>query len=390
VRGARVGLALPVESLQARLRVTRRVTLIGAGVNLVLAALKILLGVVGRSEALIVDGVHSISDLLSDALVYIAAHHAAQQADAEHPYGHGRFETVATLGLGILLLLVAVGIGWDALARMFAPARLMAPTDWALWGALVSIFTKEGLYQYTARAARRLGSKMLRANAWHHRSDAVSSVVVLAGIAGTMAGLSYLDAVAAILVGVMIAQIGWQLGWGAVQELVDAGLEKDRLDAIRSTILDVGGVRNLHMLRTRRLGGHACADVHVQVEPRISVSAGHQIAVLVEQRLKKEIDEIEDVTVHIDPEDDESSPANALLPGPAEALQLIDSAWSGILEASSHIRVTLHYLGGQIHADVYLPLERFASPARTGELHSALTRALRPHPQFGNVHLYYG
>ncbi len=386
----RAGQSLPEGLLQQRLRVTRRVTLVGAEVNLVLSAAKIYLGVVGRSEALIVDGVHSISDLLSDALVYVAAQHAAQQADAEHPYGHGRFETVATLGLAILLVLVALGIGWDALARMFSPTRLMAPTDWALWGALASIFCKEALYHYTASAARRLGSKMLRANAWHHRSDAISSVVVLAGIAGTMAGLPYLDAVAALLVGVMIAQIGWQLGWGAIQELVDAGLEKDRLSAIRTTILAVGGVRSLHTLRTRRLGGHACADVHVQVEPWLSVSEGHQIAVLVEQRLKHEIDEIEDVTVHIDPEDDESSPGNALLPARAEAVQVIDSAWSGIVEAASRIRVTFHYLGGQIHADVYFPLERFTDLARVRELQAALTEALRDSPEFGRVHLYYG
>ncbi len=383
-------MAVPPGGLAERLRVTRRVTLVGAVVNLVLSAIKIFLGVVGRSEALIADGVHSISDLLSDALVYIAAHQAGQQADAEHPYGHGRFETVATLALAIILLLVAVGIAWDALARMFSPARLMAPTDWALWGALLSIFCKEALYHYTANAARLVRSKMLRANAWHHRSDAVSSVVVLAGIAGTMAGLPYLDAVAAVLVGLMIAQIGWHLGWGAVQELVDAGLEKDRLAAIRSTILAVGGVRDLHTLRTRRLGGHACADVHVQVEPRLSVSEGHQIAVLVEQSLKREIDEIEDVTVHIDPEDDESAPRNLALPPRAEALRRLDAAWADVLPAARRFRVTFHYLNGRIDADVYLSLDSFGGSASNGALEAALAGALRNRPEFGRVRVFYG
>jgi cation diffusion facilitator family transporter len=138
----------------------------------------------------------------------------------------------------------------------------MRPAPMALYAALASILTKEWLYWYTSAYARRIKSRMLRANAWHHRSDAVSSVVVLVGIAGTLAGLPYLDAVAAILVAVMIAEIAWELGWEAIRELVDTGLAADRLAAIRRTILSVGGARDVHMLRTRRIGGFATADVH--------------------------------------------------------------------------------------------------------------------------------
>jgi cation diffusion facilitator family transporter len=375
---------------ERRYRVTRRVTLIGALVNLVLAAAKIFLGVVGRSGALIADGIHSLSDLLSDALVYIAARHARHEPDEQHPYGHGRFETVATLGLGLLLLIVAGGIVWDAVARLFSPERLMVPTMLALYGALASILAKELLYHYTVWAARRVRSPMLRANAWHHRSDAVSSVVVLAGIAGTQAGLPYLDAVAAILVGVMIAQIGWKLGWGAVEELVDAGLEREKLEAIRRTILGVGGVRDLHMLRTRRLGGHASADVHIQVEPWLSVSEGHQISVLVEEHLKEQIDEIEDVTVHIDPEDDQTASLCKGLPARSEALEAADRAWSGVAGADRRDWVTLHYLNGRIDADVYFPLEAFTDRPRAARLEEEMNQALDGLPPFGRVRVFYG
>ncbi|MGD2083900.1 MAG: cation diffusion facilitator family transporter [Chromatiales bacterium] len=377
-------------SADGRYRVTRRVTLTGAVVNLLLAVGKILLGFIGRSEALIADGIHSLSDLLSDLIVYLAARHARSEPDEQHPYGHGRFETVATLGLGMLLLLVAAGIVWDAGARLFSPERLLVPTALALYGALLSILAKELLYHYTMRAARRVRSRMMRANAWHHRSDAVSSVVVLAGIAGTQAGLPYLDGVAAVLVGVMIAKIGWKLGWGAVQELVDAGLEREKLESIRRTILRVGGVRDLHMLRTRRMGGHASADVHVQVEPWLSVSEGHQISVLVEERLKEQIEEIEDVTVHIDPEDDETASLCKGLPARAEALDATDRAWAGVAGAEHRDWVTLHYLNGRIDADVYFPLKAFADEGEADRLEQEMNQALDGSPHFGRVRTFYG
>jgi cation diffusion facilitator family transporter len=380
-----------VEDLTDRASASRRVTLVGALANVVLSAVKIVLGTVGHSEALIVDGVHSLSDLLSDGLVFLALYHAGQAPDEEHPYGHGRFETVATFALGVLLLLVAAGIAWDAMTRLFDPHRLLIPTELALYGALLSIVVKEALYHYTMVVGRRVRSPLLRANAWHHRSDAVSSIVVLVGVAGTMAGLPYLDAVGAVLVGVMIGKIGWTLGWEAVHELVDAGLEQEKLKTIRETILGVGGVRNLHMLRTRRLGGHASADVHVQVEPRLTVSEGHQIAVLVEERLKREIDEIEDVTVHIDPEDDETADSCRSLMPRAQALQQIDHAWQDVRGAAQRTNVTLHYLAGRIDVDVCFPVELACNPAQRDRREQALGRALkRSQGRFGRLKVFYG
>ena len=210
--------------LQQRSITSQRVTIVGAVVNLLLSALKLVVGWLANSAALVADGIHSLSDLASDALVWVAARHAGEAPDDEHPYGHGRFETAATLGLGILLGIVALGIVWDAVQRA-ATGSHAVPGMLAVYAALISIFAKEALYWYTIVVARRVNSDMLRANAWHHRSDAISSIVVLVGIAGAMAGWPYLDSLAAVIVGIMVAKIGWDLGWEAMQELVDAALD---------------------------------------------------------------------------------------------------------------------------------------------------------------------
>jgi cation diffusion facilitator family transporter len=369
---------------------TRRVTLVGAALNLALAVTKVVIGVIGNSQALIADGIHSFSDLLTDAMVFFAAHHAHQEPDEQHPYGHGRFETATTLGLSLFLFLVAAGLIWDATERLFSPDTLLHPTHIALYAAAFSIAAKEWLFHYTRRAARRIRSEMMRANAWHHRTDAISSIVVLVGLAGTMAGLPYLDAVAAVLVGLMIAKIGWDLGWGSVQELVDTGLDTSRIEAIREIIMSVGGVRDIHMLRTRRMGGTAAADVHVLVEPKLSVSEGHMISLMVEQRLKREIHEIEDVTVHIDPVDDETAPPCIGLPLRSEALAKLKQCWASIPEVNRIQRIVLHYLSGKIDVDVYLPLDREATPEQERELRRLLEESVSPMEEFARVHVFYG
>ncbi len=372
-----------------RSRVIKRVTLVGAVANTLLSALKIVFGIIGNSQALVADGIHSLSDLMSDAMVYYAAHHSQHEPDEEHPYGHGRFETAATLGLALLLVLVAAGLIWDATQRLFAPDTLLHPSAIALYVAGLSVLMKEWLYHYTHREAKRIRSEMLRANAWHHRSDAISSIVVLVGVAGTMAGLPYLDAIAAVVVGVMIAKIGWELGWGSVMELVDTGLEADRIEAMRETILGVSGVVNIHMLRTRRIGGAASADVHVLVEPRISVSEGHMISMMVEHELKNQIEEIEDVTVHIDPEDDEVMPISEALPLRKQAMTLIDEAWRNIPgDAGTPRRLVFHYLSGVIDVDVYYPQANLKNADQAQLLRNALEAALADRPEFGMVRVY--
>lgn len=375
---------------EARYRASRRVTLIGAAANGALGIGKIAAGVVAHSQALVADGVHSLSDLFSDALVLVGAHQGNRAADADHPYGHARFETAVTLALGGTLLAVAGGLAWDAISRLFQPEALFVPGPLALAAAVASVLIKEGLYQYTAVVARRVRSPMLRANAWHHRSDAISSLVVIVGVGGTMAGLYYLDAVAAVIVGLMVGKIGWDLLRGSMRELVDTGLDDERLALIRRTIQEVDGVEDLHLLRTRRMGPDALVDVHVLVAPRISISEGHHIAERVVNHLKQEVDEVNDVLVHIDPEDDQTSAPSVHLPARAELLPRLESAWSGTRAGPARTGVLLHYLDGRIELELRLPRSLLADGTDAESLRTELAAALaEPVPEVGSVRLTF-
>lgn len=350
------------EAAKERYRNVLRVTLIGSAFDLILGVAKIVGGFISTSTALIADGVHSLSDLFTDFIVIYAAKHSHREADAEHPYGHGRIETLATVALGLALLAVAVGISWDAITRLFQPDRLWHPGKLALVLASLSIVIKEALYHYSMTIARKYRSNMLKANAWHSRTDAISSVVVVVGVLGSMAGLNYLDAIAAVGVALMIAKISWDLTWHSVRELIDTGLEPERVQAIRESILHVDGVKALHILRTRRMGSDALVDVHIQVAPKISVSEGHHISETVRERVIKEIDEVADVMVHIDPEDDETAAPNIGLPLRKAILDNLKQAWTGLrgVEAIRDEDVTLHYLNGKIQVELVLPVEILA------------------------------
>jgi cation diffusion facilitator family transporter len=374
---------------EERSRQTKIVAIVGTIVNLILAIVKILVGYIGHSQALVVDGVHSLSDLLSDLLVLFASHHANQEPDAEHPYGHGRFETAATLALGILLALVGIGIGWDSVERLLVHEPTVVPTSLALYATVFSILANEGLYWYTIIVARKLRSKMLEANAWHHRSDAVSSIVVLVGIGGTQLGIENLDTIAAVIVSLMIVKIGWSLGWQALEELVDKSLDEDEVVRVSSLIDGVDGVRSIHMLRTRKSGHLSAADVHVIVEPSLSVSEGHMIAVAIEDKLKKNIDHLSDITVHIDPENDEESPPCEGLPLRSEVLTYLRKEWSGIECFSDATKISLHYLSGKINVDVFFALGCYQSIEHTAKKRSELIDAISSDKRFGKIEIYY-
>ena len=376
------------ERRSERGRETQRVSLVTGVINLLLSVAQILIGLIANSAALIADGIHSASDLVSDVMVWFAARHAAQAPDKDHPYGHGRFETAATLGLGLLLVIVALGIVWKGGERLFDPQRPI-PGQIALVVAAIGIVAKESLYWYTIAVAKRLKSELLRANAWHHRSDAISSVVVLVGVGGAVIGFSYMDAVAAIIVGLMVAKIGWDLGWGAMTELVDTALDEEAVDNAKRVIMGVDGVRSVHMLRTRRHGAEASADVHVQVAPRLSVSEGHMISQAVEDRIIDEVEQITDVTVHIDPEDDESAPTCRGLPLRAEALQALEQAWEQAHIIPAQREVRLHYLSGRIDVEVILPLASLTSREDSQRLRDRLAEAAERLPWFGRLRLLY-
>jgi cation diffusion facilitator family transporter len=361
---------------QQRYREVRKVTLIGSAIDFILGAAKIIVGWLANSQALIADGIHSFSDLLTDFLVLYAAKHSHKAADEEHPYGHGRIETLATIGLGVSLIAIACGIAYDSVRRINRPEMLLEPGGLALMIAVLSIISKEWIYRYTLAASRRLRSNMLLANAWHSRSDAISSIVVVLGIAGAMHGYPYLDAVAAVVVAVMIAKIGVNMVRSSSQELIDRALDKDELSAIRAQILKVKGVRSLHMLRSRKSAGDAFIDVHIQVDPMLSVSEGHQIGEAVRRRLLDSIDIVSDVTVHIDPENDESGSSSDNLPYREKVIEELKRCWPQ-LPVSLLDDVTLHYLAGEIYLELDLPIEILRNTDEARQLVSELKQAAR-------------
>lgn len=340
---------------ELRRQETNRITLWGVAVNLFLAVIKTAGGIFGQSQALLADGIHSLSDLASDAMVLIAVKHAGADADEDHPYGHGRYETLATVALGILLMGVAGGIAYDAILRLEHPDELAIPASFTLIIAAISILSNEGLYHATRAVAQKIRSPLLEANAWHHRSDAVSSIVVLIGIGATYIGYPLLDAIAAIIVALMIGKIGLDLSRQSVQELVDTALEPEMVEQIKNTILDIDDVRELHLLRSRRMGHNALVDVHIQVSPKLSVSEGHHISESVEKALMEKFDEVNDVTVHIDPEDDETAASCKDLPLRNELLLALNHEWSKHETLKYIDDVTLHYLDGRICVEAGLP-----------------------------------
>jgi len=373
-----------------RYQAIRRVTLIGALVDLALGVVKIFVGWVAHSHSLIADGVHSISDLSTDLLIVYAVKHAHREADESHPYGHGRIETVATVALSLVLITVGVGIAYDAVHRLFNTERLLRPEFWTLVVAGVSVISKELVYRYTIFHAKKLRSAMLRANAWHSRSDALSSIVVIIGVSGTMAGLTYVDAIAAIVVAAMIARIGWNLVRSSLRELVDTGLEPEQIAQIKETILSVDGVKTTHLLRTRQMGGRALVDVHLLLDnPRQSVSEGHQISETVRAQLLRSDDDIMDVTVHIDPEDDEHSIPNRHLPLRGELLDGLARHWNGLDGADDIAEVTIHYLDGRVDVEIELPVALASDPSRVRDRAKAFSEALSDDPLVGTVRLKY-
>lgn len=336
-----------------RQRAMRNTSIVGALVNLVLTVVKIIFGVVGQSHALIADGVHSLADLSTDLMVWVAAKYSTQPADEQHPYGHARIETMFTVALGLILILTAGGIAWDAADRLLNPETLMHPTAIVLLIAFISIVANEGLYQYTMVAARKHRSGLLKANAWHHRSDAISSVVVLLGVAGSLMGIVYLDVFASVVVAFMIAKIGWDQAWMSIRELIDTGLDPKQLKAIKQLIINIEGVNGVHMLRTRRMGGSSIVDVHIQVDEFLSVSEGHRISEHVRHILLESNKNIVDVAIHIDPEDDETQDPSNRLPMRAEVMQDLHRVWEDELKYIDLEKVVLHYLDGRVHIEVF-------------------------------------
>lgn len=370
-----------------RYRTTRRVTLVGAATNCALAALQISFGLVGKSQALVADGIHTLSDLATDFIVLFAASRAAREADANHPYGHGRIETLASLLLGGLLALVGVGIGFRGVESMLDPVQTN-PEAITLFFAGLAILAKEGLYRYTLSAARRVHSSMLEANAWHHRSDALSSIVVLAGISAQLLGVPHMDAAAAIIVAGLIIRMGFRLSRGALDELIDTSLDAELVKDVRNAMLDHSSVTGIHNLRSRSMGGLGYIDAHIEVDSDLTVSEAHFIAHRMEQLVKSRFPEISDAQFHIDPLDASvQESVLASLPARKQIEADLARAWEGNAAGSRVTQIKLHYLDRLVEIDLVLPLE--LHQAEYADAVEGLRKAATGLDYVGQVNLYY-
>jgi cation diffusion facilitator family transporter len=277
-----------------------RSTWVSVGINLVLTVVQIFVGIFAKSQGLIADGIHSLSDLVADFVVLFAGHHAKKDADEDHPYGHQRFETAASLALGALLMAVGVGMLWSAYHKLAAPETVQTVHIVALWVAGGALVAKELLFRYMLSVAKRVKSSMLVANAWHARSDAASSLVVGLGIIGNLAGYPILDPIAALIVGFMVSKMGWEFGWDALHDLMDRAVDEQEVAAIRQTLLDTPGVSDVHDVHTRKMGDMIVVDAHIEVDADITVEAGHDIAVLARQRVLQR-HRVLNLMTHVDP-----------------------------------------------------------------------------------------
>ena len=283
-------------------RIVRKVTWVGLWVNLFLAAIKFTAGLYGRSQALVADAIHSLTDLTTDIAVIAGSHYWSRPPDENHPYGHRRLETLVTVFIGLVLIAAGIGIGWKAISAL-QEKQTAAPGWIAVFAALLSIVCKESIYRWTAATGRRVKSPALAANAWHHRTDALSSLPVLIAVAGARVfpSWSFLDRVGAVIVSIFILHASIKIIWPGLSELIDVGAPTDTRRKIRDIALKNTGVLQVHDIRTRYISASIHVGLHIVVEGLITVREGHDIADDVRARIIDAIPEVLDVIVHVDP-----------------------------------------------------------------------------------------
>jgi cation diffusion facilitator family transporter len=282
-----------------RQRAARKTTLVSVIVNVLLSTVQVLVGMLTSSAGLIADGIHSLTDLAADFIVLLANRHSTKGADEDHHYGHQRYETGASLFLGLSLVVVGTGIVWSAAMKIMHPQAV--PVQFAaFYVALMALVAKELLFRYMLMVAERVRSSMLIANAWHARADAASSLVVALGILGSTLGHPTLDAVSALIVGLMICKTGTGFGWDALHDLMDRAASVEAYQRISEIVADTPGVLGVHDLRTRKMGDLIMVDVHIEVDSNATVKQGHDIGLEAANRVKAALPVL-DVMTHIDP-----------------------------------------------------------------------------------------
>jgi cation diffusion facilitator family transporter len=332
-----------------------RIILIGALANLLLAVLKIAGGIVGRSTAMVADGIHSLSDLLTDGVVLFTHKIGQLPADENHPYGHGRAETIGATLVGAVIIVAGLGLAYQSWEIIITDA-FRKPSWPAAAAALVSIAVNEILFRTTRSVGEATKSPSLVANAWHHRSDAISSIAALIGIGGAMAGHPIMDPIAAILVSVMIMKVGYDIAFSGLSDLMDTALSEDETRRIETMINGLPGVIQTHNLRTRRIGGDVLMDVHILVDHQASVTEGHQIAETVRRELIRTMDNVQDVLVHVDTENDAAF-ETIYWANRSYLEQQVDPMVASIKEIQERTHLRAHHHGGKTTLEVFIKMK---------------------------------
>ncbi|SIS62402.1 cation diffusion facilitator family transporter [Neptunomonas antarctica] len=368
----------------------QKVTIIGAILDTLLGFAKIIIGVASNSNALIADGIHSFSDLLTDFMVVIIFHFSHDEPDEEHPWGHARFETIGTVFLGCVLIAVAGAMAFESIREFWTSTTVPTPGWAALLVAFLSIVSKEWIYRYTLAAGKRLKSDLLIANAWHSRTDALSSVVVLFGIAGAMAGFAWMDILAAIVVAVFVGKIGWDLTWNSIKELVDTALPEERVTELKEVVEEVDGIINVHHFKSRNMGSKSLLEMHIQVAPYCSASEGHWIGDTAVIKLLQRFDDIGHVIFHIDTYDDEEESYCRILPVRKEIEAMLKEHLAAHDQVLENFHVTLHYLHDLIEIELKLvPITKESQKEMPlSVLSTQLNNAMQPQPWFSKLTIW--
>jgi len=338
-----------------------KVTWLGLAANLILAVAKGFIGIIANSSALIADAGHSFSDLLSDGITLWAVRMSGIPKDKNHPYGHGKFETVGTFIIALLLLFTGIGVAWHVFNKMDSPE---VPGTIALWMAGIAIIVKEALFHVTRMVGKRTGSRILLANAWHHRSDAISSVAALVGIGGAQWGIPLMDPIAGVLVAGLIIKTGINIGYESIRELTDETVEEEVLSELEQIMSEIEGVDHFHEMRVRRMGPHLLVDLHIEVDSMMSISAAHQVAERVRLSILEKVSAVNEVLVHVDAEDDffeeEGSEAskNIVLMRPQSQIERdVKKVLNEIPEIQGITHIYCHYLKQKLTVQVNIILD---------------------------------
>lgn len=371
----------------------QRVTIIGSILDLALGVVKIIIGFIGHSNALIVDGIHSLSDVASDIVILVVSRFTYSNADDDHPYGHQRFETLGTIVLGTVLVFISGAFAYDSIIRLFTRQPVEVPEWTTLVVAAISVVSKEWIYRYTRKVGEQINSKLIVANAWHSRTDAFSSIVVLVGVGSAMLGWLWADLTAAFAMSLYIAYIGMKFVNASAKELVDASaLTPEEQQTMINTMRAVPGVLNVHDIRSRSMGPEVFIDVHICVSDKISVSEGHQIGAIMEARVKEEFPQVKDVVFHIDTQmDDSQHEHHTGMPLREDVINTLLERWEDCSYLPTNDRILLHYGDHGISAEIFAPLSILQDqPNQAHKYHKELSAKTDDLPWLSEIEVWYG